>query len=410
MPLLTRFDPPAGWTADMLPGQLDAWSAYISNTVDEEISMLPRQDKDKSFKPQFFNATIVDQNAPAPAVIPWQGFPKRFERENGGFNEAALKGAEPAVLPRGYNPYYRRTVSYRPQDEYCEWRLITDDQGRAVKYIFTSEPPEYWEALAEGYPLLYKRRHTDPPAIKNHDAVLQLYQVLVGPQVTAADIFPQDIYDPYNRYNTTDGIVHLTHQANTLGAEINLASRSTVLYADDTGQIITDETQLIDCNGAGDYERASDPHISQGVNGVAAQGSYVTIQNPMGLYITELLTPDSITRPGAAGAPRIPCGTDCWKIVRGHLGQGLRAEFSIPAALTLPDGSPLFLSDLEVDGVQLLYGGQISKKIQMSLTGEGFGPGTFSNIPVVCRKAQEGRAMISSLTGVFDIQRRFSRI
>ena len=31
-------------------------------------------------------------------------------------------------------------------------------------------------------------------------------------------------YNPYNRWNTTDGIMHLTHPANTLSAEIKLGA------------------------------------------------------------------------------------------------------------------------------------------------------------------------------------------
>src|SRR5664279_709894 len=281
MSILPRFDPPANWTGEMSVVQLAAWSAFISNTVDAEINGLKGIDYGIA-NPQFFNATKVDQTGAVTDPIPWQGFPKKLERAHGGFTEAALKAAEPSDLPQASNRNYKRVVRFRPQDEYCEWRLVANGGGRPIKYIFTSEPPEYWETLAEGYPQTYTPAAGDPPSEKNHALVLKLYRELVGPEVNSEDLFPNGVYDGFNRFNTTDGIVHLTHPANTLGAEIDLAARSTATYSSG-GTPITDETQLIGCNGAGDKDRASDPHISQRVNSYALDGYYVSVLNPMGL-------------------------------------------------------------------------------------------------------------------------------
>ncbi len=52
-------------------------------------------------------------------------------------------------------------------------------------------------------------------------------------------MFAKGAYNPYNKWNTTDGVVHLTHPANSLRAEINLAGDGTVLRTDSHGQPVT---------------------------------------------------------------------------------------------------------------------------------------------------------------------------
>src|SRR5262245_14933343 len=120
---------------------------------------------------------------------------------------------------------------HRQQDEYCEWFVDRDAAGRVTRISFTAEGPEYWEEMAK----------VDP------DLVVRLYQELVNPAVQRTDLFWQfDVagrnldtgqfniifqrgeYNPYNKWNTTHGALHLTHPANTLGAEINLAADATV--------------------------------------------------------------------------------------------------------------------------------------------------------------------------------------
>lgn len=76
----------------------------------------------------------------------------------------------------------------------------------------------------------------------------------------------QWIYNPhndYNAYSTTGTITHLVQRANTLGAEINIAARATILRkARASGQPVTSSDQLIRCSGYGDPDRNSDPRVS----------------------------------------------------------------------------------------------------------------------------------------------------
>jgi hypothetical protein len=44
-------------------------------------------------------------------------------------------------------------------------------------------------------------------------------------------IYQADQYNPYNKWNTTHGLMHLTHPCNTLQAEITLGADATVLWS-----------------------------------------------------------------------------------------------------------------------------------------------------------------------------------
>lgn len=123
----------------------------------------------------------------------------------------------------------------RQQDEYLEWHVDRNADGTIKRISLTAEPPDYWEALAEVAP----------------DRVVELYQEHVNGAINSDDLFyPERVlapgwddngdrvwralpwlgnaYNPLNRWTTTDGIMHLTHRANTLGAEVNLAGDASV--------------------------------------------------------------------------------------------------------------------------------------------------------------------------------------
>src|SRR5262249_21455418 len=110
---------------------------------------------------------------------------------------------------------------------------------------------------------------------------------------------------------------------NTLGAEIDIAVRSTIIRKIN-GAVLTGERELIDCGQYGDPDRNSDPHIGAQVNMIARKDAFVAIANPVALYI-------------AGFAPlgwQTPDGSDpkdFWKIVRGDAAHGLRAVYEVPA-------------------------------------------------------------------------------
>src|SRR5262249_24538389 len=149
--------------------------------------------------------------------------------------------------------------------------------------------PEYWEALATGYP------DTAPspkpvPCSGDKKLVLDLYQKHVSGEVKPEDLFHADgSYNRLNKWNTRFGAMHLTHPANTLIAEIVLGASSTVRRQRNNVEL-TDVRQLICCGKYGEALRASDPTIGADVNLLARQGRLITLANPIGLYIKDLDT------------------------------------------------------------------------------------------------------------------------
>ncbi|MBH0776627.1 hypothetical protein [Nocardia bovistercoris] len=243
------------------------------------------------------------------------------------------------------------TLFRRQQDEYCEWFTHRDDAGRITRVDFSCEGPEYWTHIA-----------TDP------ELCLRLYREHVDANVELSELFwDHDVaisidgrwriwaragdYNVLNRWTTTDGIMHLTHSANTLEAEINLAADATVLRAVD-GVIVDDPGTLICCSGFGGASRSSDPLIGFAVNRAVSAGKRVGLADPVGLYISALNT-GAFT--DGDGDP-----VDAWRVVRGDASEQriLRATFTPPPG-----------SEVLVGGVPLEFGGHITDHIQMALYG-----------------------------------------
>jgi len=241
----------------------------------------------------------------------------------------------------------------RQQDEYCEWFTHRDAQGTVTRVDFTCEGPEYWEHLA------------------TQDAGLctRLYQEHVSPEVQPQDLlWSHDVailnngqwryyaragdYNGLNKWNTTHGAMHLTHPANTLGAEINLAADATVLRRAADGKRLDEAIPLICCAGYGGPTRSSDPSIGLGVNRAVAGGKKVALANPIGLYIAQLAS-EAFT--DLDGNP-----VDCWTPTRG----AAEKKMVLRATFTPPANQPVLVA-----GSALTYGGQIADHIQMVLYG-----------------------------------------
>ena len=280
------------------------------------------------------------------------------------------------------------------QDEYLEWFVERDGQDRIRRVTFTCEPPEVWDALGEGYPKSYEGPRTETAA--DPAKVVTLYTELLGQPVPQADLFDsQGRYRRLNKWNTQLGIVHLTHRANTLSAEIFLAGDSTVLRRRADGTPVTDERELTICGQIGDEDRASDPHIAHVVNGLAARGLDLTLRNPVGLYI-DRLDNDGWTMPGPGGT-RVSAPKSFFRIVRGQERFGLRAVYEVPAGTTHPDtGEPVTVSDIEIGGVPISFGGQIAKLISVKLVATGCHENTRTNPRRPCIGAGGGAAALAA--------------
>jgi hypothetical protein len=231
--------------------------------------------------------------------------------------------------------------SRRVQDEYCEWSLERDGDGKVTRVIFTSEVPEYFEHLAE----------RDP------DRLLTLYQELVGPQVRLDQLIVGGTYQRDNPFNqsTKGRLAHLVQQTNTLRAAITLAAQATVLRQNAAGDPVTTAMELVICGGLGEPFRNSDPQIAAAVNDAAATGAEISLQDPVGLYIDGIVTAGMQTPDGEDPAA-------FWTVERGDAQHTLRASYAVP-----PERG-YTVSDITLDGRPIQFGAQLADRVGMRLT------------------------------------------
>jgi hypothetical protein len=315
VPLLERFSAPAGLT-ELGDAGLAAWSQRVAGMVESE-----RTDA----HPQFFDPLADgDGTEPPPATaheVVWPAFPGTL------------------VDPGGSDPQrWQEADSDRDrQDEYCEWG-VERSGDEIARVTFTTETPDYFEQLLG----------SDP------DLFLDLYEELVGARPTLEQLQDDDgKFDWANGFNRSPSgaIAHLSQGSNNLFAAVALIAQATVLREKE-GVRITDKKVLCRCNGLGVAERNSDPLIAIAVNQLAAAGEEVAVADPPGLYIHEFLdagirTPDET--PAA----------DFWQVTRGDAGHALRAMFEVP-----PDRG-YSVSDLEVDGRRVEFGGQLADRVRV---------------------------------------------
>ncbi len=107
--------------------------------------------------------------------------------------------------------------------------------------------------------------------------------------------------------------MHLTQPNNTLGAEIQLAADSTILRHDENKRPVVIPDALV-CGAAyGGSSRSSDPTIGGSVNTLARLGAFLTLKNPIGLYMHDLNTQGWTNPRGESINPN-----EYFKILRGE--------------------------------------------------------------------------------------------
>jgi hypothetical protein len=307
-------------------------------------------------------------NDPAPgtvptrAPVPWNGFPRSIWQ---WFNaDADPRGADLAFASAEALQELGRVrhangslvpLLQRQQDEYCEWH--TDRTGRRItRIVFTVEGPEYFAEMANADLSLVGdlyREHVNP-AVRDEDLVWDADMTAQG-----SVMFARGTYNKWNKWNTQLGAMHLTHQANTLGAEVNLAADATTMFPIQRAPASTFPTRLICCSGVGGVNRSSDPLIAAAVNGLAGQGLSVTLDNPIGLYM-QSISLDGLHDPGGS-----PIGPACLRIVRASPDRTaiLRAEVAPPT------GAGFTLDECTFEGRPITGGGVIARRITMVLFG-----------------------------------------
>jgi hypothetical protein len=366
-----------------IPGLADEWSEAMSlwfdQVVEAESKTLAK--KGSKSKVQYFNPLKV--SPPGPALdqsISWNAFPKELLRQFG--RERALIEADtlwPLQRYRGgVAPAAMSRTFYRPHNEYCEWHVTRHPEtGKIRKLTFSSEPPEYYSAMfgdgVSGYSFNGDRR-----------VVLDLYHEFVSPKVRLKDLIAGETlidsggnvyvskgqYNPWNKWNTTYGIMHLAAPPNSLLAEIQLGGDATILRQDAKGRLLVEPGPLICCAGYGGPDRNSDPTIGSTVNALARLGAMITLADPVGLYM------DHIDLAGWSAPDGAGVG-DCVKIARGRPGMIERLEVEVPAERGFT------ISEIEIGGVPIRYGGQVAECITVKLTGQAV-LSKMKPVPVSC--------------------------
>jgi hypothetical protein len=316
MALLPKFDTPAFLTdAPVASPFYNNWSTFISGMIGGVTPGIGGG--------AFYNPISTDVNIAGEKNLTWMGFPRdtilptRRDNRTGAYIEADS------------NPSTRLF-----QNEYFEWQVDRNPAGKITKLTFVTEMPEYYQQLW----------------LDDQAAVLNIYRTLINPAVTLADLRTAGgAYNKFNRWNTTDGIVHYIQNINTLGAAIGLAKSSV-----NAPSPFNDNYDARP--GFASARTSVDPRVAFDINMLIRKGLYVTLKNPIGFYIAGW-NDSGITKPDGR-----PAG-NYWRIVRGVPGRVLRLEYKVPAGLGFVVGN------MKIGGRPIEYGGQIAEQITVTIGG-----------------------------------------
>ncbi len=412
------------------------WHVTVEAFTQQAILGNPWDKAAMSHTRYYYDPTSTERVAEgSPILISWGAFPNRLNQffgeasalpenpyrlgrkavwelaDSGSFTDNAQKKHPFPQVPRKFCPQadwkgpLQEMGPFGPrgwQDEYCEWSVTRNSNGKIKRVDFTCENPEYWYSLWRIDPrrvaeliqeiLNFGLPEGSPDAVKVTVEDLQLRDPITGKAVI--DPFTgRPAYNPLNRWNTgtesirggakaTGGAIHLTCTANTLQTElVNLAAVATILRKDGN----QDAHALGCCSQDTVPYRNSDPHIAQLINQTVAfgpTGTLVTIADPVGLY----LQMPSFAGYSLPDDPKLPKGAsvqDCWHIVRGResladpiTGQVFPGNFILHAVFQIPHswikaGVSFTVGDITVkrDGVAtpIQFGAQIVETISMGL-------------------------------------------
>lgn len=301
---LVRFAAPG--FVDDAPADSDfpaRWHALVSGLI--------RESTEVSGRGAYVNPALRPARSDHERALTWTGLSRPLLMQHRDDRRAAYAAAE----------------SRDVQIEYLEWHVERTD-GKISRVTFTTETPEYWKLLAARHP----------------DAVLALYQRHVSPAVTRSHLFPRGAaYDPKNRWNTTDGIMHFIMPINSMRDLLGVSQEH------------EPSQHAVDGYDALPYSRATgaDARINFDIWAMSRQGLHVATANPPGLYM--IGWDDS----GWTAPDGSPVG-DYWTVERGAKGAALRVRYEVPA------GAGFQVGDILIGGRPIEFGGQIAEHIAMS--------------------------------------------
>lgn len=232
---------------------------------------------------------------------------------------------------------------FQLQDEYVEWRTDKSDTGKVTRVTFTTEFPEYYEALAE---------------VSVDALIVGIQQVISGVNPTDEELFGPS-FDPkaatpevrarrFRRHlrdnpwnNGQKGILCLSQPNNSMGALFALVGPCAVSRLDIAPSDLCANVSCVP-------ERNSDPAICQAVQNLARAPHGLSFPDPVGIKIIKLQGIWKINGTEIdINDPKDNKGA--WVVSRN----GRRAVLDITEGIT-------------VDGKSITSGTQVSTKLQVS--------------------------------------------
>ncbi|MFI5342867.1 MAG: hypothetical protein ACHQUC_01465 [Chlamydiales bacterium] len=315
-PHLEKFSPP-GYLDDFTEDEKAHWSNRISEMFQAAIT--GNKENNNGPRLQFFHLleNPVAKDAQT-KVITWSAFPKKI-----------------AIRYPGEQRFKEADLSRSVQDEYCEWTVERNDEGKIIRVTFTCEARDYWLFLAD----------------RNKEKLLSLYKKDCNSDVELDDLLEHGEYKLDNDWNKQRAM-HLMQHNNTLHDEIELAACASTVRTIE-GRAVEHKDELIALTKYGIADRNSDPAIGQEINFLARQGAKITLRDPIGIYL-DCFDPVGWTTDDGSD-PRT-----FWKITRGTEDAALRAVFEVK-------DRNFGVEDIKICGRPIKYGSQIAEYVRVKL-------------------------------------------
>lgn len=263
------------------------------------------------------------------------------------------------------------------QEEYCEWSVKKDANGKIREISFTCEDRDYWAYLWA----------------QDRSKVLDLYRKHISASVELDDLHDGNYnYMPANKWNrdSTNGAMHMISGPNTIGAAIELVAAACVIRLNADGSPKTGDREVTRCGKFADAERHSDPSIYGKVNAFARDKHFISMRNAPELAF-ESISFAGWELPGEEDPSKY------WHYTRGKEGHYVRAVYAVP------EEAGFEIGDIKIDGSPIRYGAQLADKIRVKVTAVAHRLGTAETEPLstctVFRRPQAALPL-SSMTGI----------
>jgi hypothetical protein len=282
--------------------------------------------------------------------VPDSGYTRRdafAQLGQGSEAEAATVEWKAFPVSQSGTPAAKDRDRFKRQDEYVEWRVEAEG-GALTRVTFTTEFPEYFEALAElsADALKEEIRRIHPGANPTDE---EIFGVGFDPATASAEarggrFTANRRKSPWN--NGQRGILCLTHRDNTLGALFNLLASCGVPRDGDAGEVCAN------VEGACGPGRNSDPAACIAAQNLARTGRSFSLEDPCGVRILGLDPTGQWSVDGQAVDMNDEANNrGIWKVTRN----GRRGTFT-------------FQGDVRLAGGKIKTGTDLSKQLIVGTT------------------------------------------